>query len=472
MAANGKRWWAGFLFLYFISTTNIDAKLTAVSLRSLTKIKTTMKAVGKNADSPIDKLKNYLESDDGQSNLEKVESSLNTVADSVSSVTSSDTQAIVVGAINIVAAGVALVPVVGSVVSALLSVISTIIGGIGGSSTDIGSVVKTQIEKALNNYDDSQLRGEAYSTMLLFTNSQAYLNNKDDTTPIQKHEIAALAANVPVYTGVEMLGLLSSKVYDNAKSSDKVQVKRAIEYTKLYITLAVLRHALLLKLYSVVRNSMHSEWTAASIYRTMMKQGELDEKFIKIVVDRQFSRAMFYSIFYPSEWPTISKFAKEKGFTFEQFKYLDNGPHTIAHDLKSTMGMAEDHDGTIQLMSANSAGAKGLFYLDVISAEDNTFYLRSKKWPNWYVVMNDDDAGTCRGLPFKPGTNGEWKLVKYPNGSCLLTTKKWPNWFLYVHKMHFDVLDQDIVIIRGQHNYPGKRGEWKLDLYPGLSYKL
>jgi hypothetical protein len=53
---------------------------------------------------------------------------------------------------------------------------------------------------------------------------------------------------------------------------------------------------------------MHSEWTAASIYRTMMKQGELDEKFIKIVVDRQFSRAMFYSIFYPSEWPTISKF--------------------------------------------------------------------------------------------------------------------------------------------------------------------
>jgi hypothetical protein len=32
--------------------------------------------VGKNADSPIDKLKNYLESDDGQSNLEKVESSL------------------------------------------------------------------------------------------------------------------------------------------------------------------------------------------------------------------------------------------------------------------------------------------------------------------------------------------------------------------------------------------------------------
>jgi hypothetical protein len=136
------------------------------------------------------------------------------------------------------------------------------------------------------------------------------------------------------------------------------------------------------------------------------------------------------------------------------------------------MGMAEDHDGTIQLMSANSAGAKGLFYLDVISAEDNTFYLRSKKWPNWYVVMNDDDAGTCRGLPFKPGTNGEWKLVKYPNGSCLLTTKKWPNWFLYVHKMHFDVLDQDIVFIRGQHNYPGKRGEWKLDLYPGLSYKL
>ena len=99
-----------------------------------------------------------------------------------------------------------------------------------------------------------RLKDEAYSTMLLISNSQAYLNN---TTPIQRHVIAALAANVPVYTGVEMLGMLSSKVYDNAKSSDKVQVERAIEYTKLYVTLAVLRHALLLKL--VVRNSKHSD---------------------------------------------------------------------------------------------------------------------------------------------------------------------------------------------------------------------
>lgn len=470
MAANGKRWWACFLFLYFISTTNIDAKLSSKSLQSLSKIKTVMKAVGKKADSPVDKLKNYLESDDGQANLEKVESSLNKVADSVSSVTSSDAKEIVVGAIDIIAAGVSLIPVVGSVVSALLSVISTIIGGIGGSSTDIGTIVKTQIEKALNNYDDSQLRGAAYSTMLLFSNSQAYLNNKGDKIQIQKHEIAALAANVPVYTGVQMLGMLTSKVHDNAKSSDKVQVKRAIEYTKLYVTLAVLRHALLLKLYSVVRNSGHSDWTAASIYRTLIQQGELDEKFIKIVVDRQFSRAMFYSIFYPSEWPTISKFAREKGFKFEQFKYLDNGPHTIAHDLKYTMGMGSDHDGTIQGMPANSAGEQGLFYLDVISAEDNTFYIRSKKWPTWYVVMNDDDAGTCRGLPFKPGNNGEWKLVKYPNGSVLMTPKKWPNWFLYFERV--DIMDMTILLIRGQHNYPGKKGEWKLDLYPGLSYKL
>lgn len=44
----------------------------------------------------------------------------------------------------------------------------------------------------------------------------------------------------------------------------------------------------------------------------MIHQGEFDQKFIKNVVDRQFSRAMLYSIFNPSEWPTISKFAREK----------------------------------------------------------------------------------------------------------------------------------------------------------------
>ena len=57
---------------------------------------------------------------------------------------------------DIIAAGVALVPVIGSVANALLSVILTVIGGIEGSSTSIGSIVKTQIENALNNYDDAQ----------------------------------------------------------------------------------------------------------------------------------------------------------------------------------------------------------------------------------------------------------------------------------------------------------------------------
>jgi hypothetical protein len=47
----------------------------------------------------------------------------------------------------------------------------------------------------------------------------------------------------------------------------------------------------------------------------MIQQGEFDQKFIKNVVDRQFSRAMFYSIFNPSEWPTISKFAREKSLS-------------------------------------------------------------------------------------------------------------------------------------------------------------
>ena len=128
MAENRRRWWACFLFLYFISTTNIDARLSSASLNSLSRIKTAMKAVGRNVDSTVDKLKHYLESDEGQSHIEKLESSLSTVADSVSSVTSSDTKEIVVAPMDIIAAGVALVSVIGSLANSLLSVILVALG--------------------------------------------------------------------------------------------------------------------------------------------------------------------------------------------------------------------------------------------------------------------------------------------------------------------------------------------------------
>ena len=133
------------------------------------------------------------------------------------------------------------------------------------------------------------------------------------------------------------------------------------------------------------------------------------------------------------------------------------------------MGMASDQYGTIKLMYASNAGNQGQFYLDVISAEDNTFYIRSKNWPTWYVIMNDDSEGTCRGQGSRPGTNGQWKLVKYPNGSILLTTEKWPTWFLYVYKDYSPVIYSFYhrgriyyYVVKSKYNYPGKRGEWKL----------
>jgi hypothetical protein len=83
--------------------------------------------------------------------------------------------------------------------------------------------------------------------------------------------------------------------------------------------------------------------------------------------------------------------------------------------------------------------------------------------------MNNHNEGMCRGHASKPGTNGQWKLVKYPNGSILLTTKKWPTWFLYVYTNYYMMVNSFYhrgryyyYIIRGKHNYPGKRGEWKL----------
>ena len=286
-------------------TLEIGGKIRTSTKRSLQTIKTTLTDTGKNVQARVDKLSDYLDSEEGGSEMEAVSSALETIGGAVSSLTSDDTVEIISGTLDVISAATSMIPVGGPIISTVFSLIGTIFGAIaGGGGDDVGTVVRKEIEIALNNYEDSELKAESSGTSRVYANSHAYLARKEGGAPLNQHELASLTANVPVYHGIDFLGKLVYKVEENAKSSDPVQVMRAMEYVQLYVTLAVLRSSILWEMYALVRTVPDSTFTADAIARYIKREEEHDETFLNFLQKKpDYSQAVFFAYFNTSEWP-------------------------------------------------------------------------------------------------------------------------------------------------------------------------
>ena len=448
---------------------NIEGKTRPSTKTSLQKIKTNLISVGKNVLSRIENIEKYLDSEEGSSQIDAVSSSLEAIGEAVPSLTSGDTAQIMSGTLDVISAATPLIPLAGPIISTMFSLIGTIFGSIAGSSPeDIGTVVKREIETALNNYDDSLLRREAWGTYRVYANSQAYLAKKEDGAPIQKHELSALTSNVPVYNGIGFLGKLVHKVEDNVKSGDPVQVKRAMEYMQLYVTLAVLRSAILWEMYALVRAVPDSSFTADAIKRYVIKEESHDERFLSFLLKPDYPQAVFFAYFNPSEWKKTMLFMRKKGMSYQRHDHLAQGTHTLRPEKWTDWYMYMYKFGCSrgECLRIDMAGTKTLseqsrFTFHPISREDNLFYVQVEKWPFWYAYMTDYSAGYCRGYDgwrskTKPGPAGEWKVIRFKDGKYMLSPRKWPNWFIYMD-------DSDVADIKGWTGDPGKQGHWLID---------
>ena len=430
---------------------------------SLQKIKVSLSSAGKNVQSTVDEISNYLDTEKGSSQVTAVSSSLETIAGAIPSLTSNDPLNIVSGSLTVISSVASLIPVAGQIISAVFSVIGTIFGAIAGSaSEDIGTVVRREIENALNKYDDSQLRAEASGAIRVYAISHAYLATKEGGAPIQEHELAALSANVPVYQGIGFLGMLAQKVIENSKSSSPDQVKRAMEYLQLYVTLAVLRSSLLWEMIALVRTAPDSAFTADAIHRVVNQEDKNDEQFLKFLLEPDYSQAVFFAYFNPSEWPQIMTFMDKKGLTYQRHVVdkLARGTHSFKPERWTNyyMYMVNNGSGNMEgwKLTPTFDDPQGQFIVDPISRQDNLFHLRSMKWPSWYVFMVDTSASYCRGWNDKPGPQGEWKIVKFQDGKYMLSPRKWPNWFIYMR-------DKGNGSIAGWKGDPEIQGHWIID---------
>ena len=79
--------------------------------------------------------------------------------------------------------------------------------------------------------------------------------------------------------------------------------------------------------------------------------------------------------------------------------------------------------------------------------------MTTKKWPDWYVHMKDNDSFDVKGNQGHPGEQGEFKFTLQSSGYYLISPKQWPNRYLYM-KMNLEGS------VRGYEGDPGPQGHW------------
>ncbi|XP_071171557.1 toxin CfTX-A-like [Mytilus edulis] len=434
------------LMLIFIAT---EARWTTSISRSLGKIRTSLKSSQQSAKQQLGKIENYLKNDDVSNTIS---STIEAVGSAAPSLTSSDVTQIVSGALDILSAVTVLIPKVGPIISSILSVISGLVSSIGGSGMDIGSVVKKAIDEALRKFDDSNLRAEAVGTARVYGVSLAYL---DGITDLQQHEVSALAANVPIYSGVKFTGIVQSKIMDSSKSQDKQQVKRAIEYTRLLVKLSVLRSAVLWKMYLTVKQTGHSVSTAKSIHNVIKNMELKDKEFFTFLTNPQYNQAVFFAHLKPSELPEVSKYLHKRQLAFQNLSFLGAGSRTFRTQKWPNWYAYMKKDTYGSIAGSTHLDGQGYFIFDVISSADNTFYLRSAKWSKYYVYMRNGAQGRLNGWKGYPGKSGMWKVIRFSDGYYMLSPEKWLGWFVYMAK-------DSSGTVRGWKGDPGKQGHWTI----------
>ena len=456
-----RNFWTTTCLVLALLTPDLEGRRRPSVKRALQTIDNTITSTGRNVKSRVGKISDYLDSEEGSSQMDTVCSSLETIGGAVSSLTSGDTLEIVSGTLDVISAATALIPVAGPIISTVFSLIGTIFGAIaggGGESEDVGTVVKKEIEKALNKYDDSELKAEAEGAMRVFRNSHAYLNVMEGDSSVDENAIQALSCNVPVYQGIGFLGMLSQKMETNSKSNDQDQVKRAMEYLQLYITLAIMRSSILWEMYALVKSAPGNNFTADAIRRVIVEEEKHDKSFLNFMQGPDYPQALYFALFNASEWPTTMAFIEKKGliYQYQHHGHLANTIHPLRPEKWTNKYMVMMNDASGTMGGTETLNAQSQFYFDPISNENNVFYLKSNEWPTWYVYMKDDKDGYCSGWNGKPGLDGEWKVIRFKDGKYMLSPKKWPNMFIYMDNDYYGH-------IRGSKGDPGIQGHWLID---------
>lgn len=172
-----------------------------------------------------------------------------------------------------------------------------------------------------------------------------------------------------------------------------------------------------------------------------------DIEVLPYVTETSFQKIVFLTIFHPTENELFLNFLRHHKIRLPSFgqDQLNLRHYTRrTHYIRSIkwpgwrLEISSIYRGPLRATkSTTSDGCKFKFELVKHRELDNLFYIKSKKWQDYYVYLSK--CGMCLSMQGQPGPEGQWKIVKLEDDDStpkyILSTLKWPCHFIFMDFM-------------------------------------
>lgn len=309
------------------------------------------------------------------------------------------------------------------IISKVLSLASSIMHAFLTDGNKVSVAVRKSIESAMDHSADSERIKD--NTVTAYQNSFAFLINEG---PFEEENIAN---EMPIYRDVEFLEILTGKIEENRESRDNLEALRAIEYTNIYVKLAILRTCMLEILHTAVKQIHDKERLATRIKQIIIDNQNKDKTLLTFLTKPDYSLKLVSVAAYPSPLPLVNHYLEYLNLESSRIGELGNFSFEtkgISFGLtRSSWGFYNDGEMTCNDKDKDS---EYFFYLSPVPRGDNLFYIQSKKEPHLYVFMRNSPFAQCYASKRIPGPEGQWQVKRLTDGRYIFSTQKWPEWFL------------------------------------------
>ncbi|XP_061177683.1 uncharacterized protein LOC133186456 [Saccostrea echinata] len=308
----------------------------------------------------------------------------------------------------------------------------------------LGNTMKTTVPKAakddayaaIERYQDSELRADAKGLEKLFFNTNAYLSCIESNAP--KSLVNRLEDKYPTNDAVRFLGKLMAKIEELLHSGIK-SARRVSAYINLYSRLAVLRSLVLWQLFVIKYCSGSDQSSTQGVHAMINESYKSDLEVVKFVTESKFEKAVFLTIFNPSENEHFLHLLRVNQIRIPclgQDKQFFTQTHLIRSSNWPTWKMEiSKHGGPIGGSNKRSDACE--LNLEPVKSRnlDNIFYIRSKRKPSTYIYFGPK-FGFCWSVSKRPGPEGQWKVIKLEADSgmpqYLISPLQCPCYFIYM----------------------------------------
>lgn len=186
------------------------------------------------------------------------------------------------------------------IISKVLSLASSIMHAFLTDGNKVSDAVRKSIESAMDHSANSERIKD--NTVIAYRNSFAFLI---DEGPSEEENIAN---EMPIFGDVQFLEIITRKIEEKRESRNKQEALRAIEYTNIYVKLAILRTCMLEILHTTLKQKHDKEQLAKRIKQIIIDNQNKDKTLLTFLTKPDYSLKLVSVCAYPSPLPLANHY--------------------------------------------------------------------------------------------------------------------------------------------------------------------